>query len=143
MSGSLTMWGRERVLEAFFMPDVFVPVTSVEIALCLALPSYTATGADLIEPDAGEYARVTMGMSSADWGLTGFGEVVNLNEIIFPQVAANFWALIFAWAMVDPVSDQCIHVAQIANPFQPMQGMIPRFGAGMINTGIYDDAETV
>lgn len=139
MSGSITMWGREQMLDAFFRRDLFTAVANVQVALCQSLPSYTATSAELVEPTAPEYARVSVPLTSTYWGTTGFGEIVNRTDVVFPAVALTSWGLIFAWALIDPVSGQCINVGQIANAIEPLQGMSLTFSSGMIATGIYDD----
>lgn len=141
MSGSLTMWAREQMLTSFFRRDAFTVVPTVQVALCRALPNYTATSSQLVEPVASGYARQNITLTAANWALTGFGEISNVPSITFGTVGTTSWGLIVAYAIVDPVSGNCVQVGQVGNPMEPLQGMIMRLGPGMVTIGIYDDAE--
>lgn len=138
MPAGNTQWANQQMLAAFYSPDTFVPITSAQLALCLAMPVRTAT-VDLIqEVTAPEYTRATLPMSAATWVGTGFGELTNRNDIVYPTVTSDTWGGVVAWALLDPVSGNCMNVGSLDNPNEPLVGQTVRIFAGTLVIGIYD-----
>lgn len=138
MSSSLTMFGRAFALGALVAPDDYVAIANFEIALCRTVPPSNASAAQLIEPVATAYARQTYPTGSLYWAPSGFGEFYNTTLITWPQVEAEEWGLIRGYAIIDPVSTQCVQTGTIKNPFRATVGYVPKMEPGSVMLAIYD-----
>lgn len=138
MSSSFTMFGRSQMLRSMVTPDLFVPIDSFEIALTNTVPPANASEAQLVEPTAAAYVRQTYSTGSTYWAPSGFGEFYNTLLVTWPQVTVDSWGLIRGYAVVDPVSGQCVSVGSIQNPFQATVGYVPKLEPGSVMLGIYD-----
>ena len=136
MSG-WSMHGRQEMLKAFLTPDVFVPMSSLQLALTRTIPVANATPGQLVEPVGGGYIRAWYLADSNHWAPTGFGEYYNTNTLSFPTVAES-WGLIVGWALVYPGIPECIAMGKVKNPFIAEAGMTPTVAPGVLLLGNYD-----
>ena len=135
--GSWTMFGREGMLGAYLTPDTVVPLGALQVALTRSIPVANAAANQLIEPNTGGYARAAYYANGAHWSPTGFGEYANSLPIVFPEITAS-WGLIVGWALIDPVSGQCITVGEIADPYVAEMSTIAVISPGVLVLGSYD-----
>ena len=138
MASTFTQYGRALFLNAVFRPDSFTPVDEVEVALTRTVPPANASAAQLVEPDVASYTRQTYSTGSTFWAPSGFGEVYNTTLVQWAQIEADPWGLMRGWAVIDPVSEQCLGVGSIMRPFQATIGMVPKLDPGTLMLGIYD-----
>jgi hypothetical protein len=133
------MSGRTLLLRAVFTPDVVSLPAELEVALTLAVPPANATEDQLSEPAAGtSYARQTYPLTSVQWAPTGFGDLYNTLKISYPQVMSPIWGMLSGWALVDPVSGQCVNVGALLEPIATQTGMVPFLDPGTLVLGIQD-----
>ena len=137
-TGTFTMFTRGLMMSGLLTPNVYVPLTTLQIALTRSIPVANATALQLVEPTTGGYARQSYSVGSAWWTASGFGEYYNSAVVTFPQVTLDGWGLIRGWAVIDPTSGQCISVGSILDPFMATAGMVPRLDPGVILLGLYD-----
>lgn len=139
MSSTFTMFGRAHMLRAMVAPDLFTPIAQFEIALCRSVPPANAAASQLLEPPAGTtYVRMTYPTGSTYWAPSGFGEFYNTVQVLWPQVDTTEWGVIRGYAVIDPVSEQCVSVGTIQNPFRATVGFEPKLDPGTVMLGIYD-----
>ena len=137
MGATWTMYCREAMLGSLLTPDTYVPLTTLELALTRAIPVANAYAGQLLEPEAVEYHRAPYAAAGSHWIPTGFGEYTNTLPMTFPTVVTS-WGLIVGWALVDPVSQQCLSVGSIQDPFVATAGMRPIIAPGVLLLGNYD-----
>jgi hypothetical protein len=136
---TLSTYTRAQMLRSVFIPDLFVPTTVVKICLTSQIPLNNSSVAELVEPTAESgYVAQDYTMGSAFWEESGFGELYNLNQIIFPT-ALTSWGVIAGWAMVDPDNNEVLACGELLNPFIAAIGMTPALDSGTITIGIYED----
>lgn len=135
MGSTFTMYARELMLRRLLIPEIDAPL---QIALTRSIPVTNATAAQLVEPTTGGYIRQDYSAGLTWWAPSGFGELYNTSEVVYPQVGIEGWGLIRGWAVLDPVSGQCISVGSILDPFAAVPGMIPKLAPGVILLGLYD-----
>lgn len=138
MGATFTMFSRTKMIQALLAHDLYVPLTTLQVALTRNIPVTNATAGQLLEPTTGGYVRQNYSAGSAYWAPSGFGEYYNTNVVTFPQVTAEGWGLIRGWAVLDPNSGQCLSVGSILDPFNATSGMIPRLDPGVLLLGLYD-----
>lgn len=131
------MVGRSLLLRAVFTPEAVTLPTSLEVALTRFVAPANATAAQLVEPSGGDYARQPYQIGGAYWAPTGFGELYNTVKVTYPQVSAP-WGLITGWALIDPVSGQCLNTGALMEPMATVIGMIPFIDPGALILGIED-----
>jgi hypothetical protein len=119
-------------------PETFVPLGDLEIALCATVPPANASVAQLEEPTAASYARQVYPAGVEYWAPTEFGELYNTLTVEFPIVLEDSWGVVTGYALVDPVSGQCLSVGSLLEPYEATVGMVPRLEAGVLQLGIYD-----
>lgn len=137
MSSTFTMYGRQLLLRAVYTPDVYTALSTLEFALTRNVAPANATVAALIEPTPTEYVRQPYTLTSTYWAPSGFGEIYNTLKITWPQVV-TVWGMISGWALVEPVSGQCVAVGSVMESYQAIPGMIPYLDPGTVMLGIYD-----
>lgn len=131
------MYGRSQLLRLMFTPEAASAPASVEIALTRFVAPANATAAQLIEPDVGDYARQPYGIGLVHWAPTGFGELYNTTKITWPQLSAS-WGLITGWAVIEPVSGQCLNAGALQEPIATVIGMVPFVDPGALILGLED-----
>ena len=136
--GNFSVRMRTNLLRGTFTPDAFTPPSEVQIALTTKVPLANSSVDELAEPIADEYVRQTYPIGDAYWDETGFGELFNLEVVIFPTVLTT-WGTIRGWAMVNQETNQCMVVGELINSFIAVTGMVPILDAGVITIGIYED----
>jgi hypothetical protein len=137
MSATFTMYGRELMLRAMLTPDAFTALGDMQVALTRTVPPANADATQLTEPTVGGYARQVYPALLAYWAPTGFGELYNTQVITFPMITVN-WGLVAGWALLDPISGQCLSVGSVQEPYSTIIGMVPRLDPGTMQLGIYD-----
>lgn len=135
MSSNFTQYGQSQMLQALLTPDTFTTISSVEIALSRSVPPANANASQVLEPTATAYARQTYSTGSTYWAPTGFGPYYNTLLITFPQVDAEEWGLIRGYAVIEPISGQCLQVGSIKSPFRATTGYVPKLEAGTVVLG--------
>lgn len=138
MPSTFTMYARRQLLKSMFTPDDFTPVDEVSVALCRSVPPANASADQLVEPDAASYTRQTYATGSLYWAPTNFGELYNTLTVQWAKIEAEEWGFMRGWAVVDPVSGQCLNVGTIMRPFRGTVGMVPKLEPGTLMLGIYD-----
>jgi len=115
MAGA-SMYGREQLLAAFFMPELFDAPTDVFVALCLSIPSSGDTGDDLAEPTDPVYVRQPYPIGSSYWGSTGRAGVTNTEELSF-GIPSEDWGVVVGWALCShETGGKTFYVGELNNP---------------------------
>lgn len=136
MSGTVSMWAREAIVRHIFRGETTL-LTTCYVALTLAVPESNAPGSNLVEPGAG-YARVQVPFGTANWELTGYGEVTNAADVVFPNPTAN-WGLMQGYALVNALTGgETIAVGSLVNPQRVDFSKPPIVRAGGIIFGLFD-----
>jgi hypothetical protein len=138
MPSTFTMYARRQLLQAMFTPDDFTALESVQVALTRTIPPANATEEQLVEPDADSYTRQSYPCGALYWAPTNFGELYNTLTVQWEQIASQEWGFMRGWAVLDPVSGQCLNVGTIIRPFRGITGMEPKLEPGTLMLGIYD-----
>lgn len=73
------------------------------IALLVTMPSFNDSGEDLNEPTAGDYARLAVDNTRANFSEADNATITNASTFEFP-VATNDWGLIRGYAICDAAS---------------------------------------
>jgi hypothetical protein len=134
---SFTMYGRTLLLRAVFTPDAVTLPSALSVALTLTIPPANAVLEQLVEPVAASYVRQSIPLDAAHWAPTGFGELYNTIKVTFPQ-AVTAWGLLTGWALLDPVSTQCVSAGALMEPFSAIIGAVPYVDPGALVLGIQD-----
>lgn len=141
MSAVLTTYGRQLMVNAFFTPDIFVPVPQLYYAYTLEVPESNADGSTLVEPaTAAGYARVSYALNAAHWSPTGFGEVYNALVASFPALTAE-WGLLQGLALVDASAlgtGNVVLVGSLSEPWSPEIGDVPTVDPGDVTVGLFE-----
>ena len=137
MPGNFTMYGREKLLAGMLLPDVTTAMSGLAIALTAEVPPSNVDVSQLVEPAAAEYSRVTYGVGSAHWALSGFGEIYNTQEVDFATVVTD-WGWLSGWALIDTDADHVINAGALLDPFTAVIGGTPFLAPGTISMGLYD-----
>jgi hypothetical protein len=138
MPSTFTMYARRQLLKSMFTPDDFLALESVEVALTRSIPPANAAADQLIEPDADSYSRQVYPVGVVYWAPTNFGELYNTLTVQWEQIASQEWGFMRGWAVLDPVSGQCLNVGSIIRPFRGITGMEPKLEPGTLMLGLYD-----
>jgi hypothetical protein len=102
MAATISIELRERLLRSYFSRDIPPPDDILYVALTGAIGLANATGDSLDEPSAAAYARASVLLDADNWALTGFGEIQNTQDIVFPDPnTGEDWGYIGGWALVD------------------------------------------
>lgn len=135
MSGTVSMWAREAIVREVFRKENLI--TACWVALTNTVPPANAEWQLLTEPAFG-YARRQVPLDIANWGLTGYGEVYNLNEITYPTPTSK-WGLIQGYALMTAATEgETIAVGSLVNPMRVDFGKAPVVKAGGIVIGLFD-----
>lgn len=141
MSMVLTTYGRQQMVNAFWTPDIFTPLTVVYFCYTRAVAQSNADGSQLDEPDPGAgYIRVGYPLSSSKWSPSGFGEIYNTDLTFFAAVTGD-WGLVQGMALADtsdPGTGNVLAVGNITEPFQPAVGSIPIVDIADVVIGLYE-----
>lgn len=136
MSG-LSIWGREQMMKAFFIPEQFTCPSDLYMALTVSAPMAGESGAEIEEPDdAVDYARQPYGLGEAYWTMTGRGTVENVAEMLFGPALTTDWGLIVGWALCTaPTGGDVVLLGEMASPYYVIHGPQSelRVGAGMLS----------
>jgi hypothetical protein len=138
MPSTFTMYARRQLLKAMFTPDDFIALDRVEVALTQTIPPANASADQLVEPGAATYSRITYPVGELYWAPTNFGELYNTLTVQWAEIAAEQWGFLRGWAVLDPVSGQCLNVGSIMRPFKGITGMVPKLEPGTLMLGLYD-----
>ncbi len=138
MPSTFTMYARRQLLRGMFTPDVVTALEEVQVALTRTIPPANATEEQLVEPEADSYARQTYFTGSLYWAPTNFGELYNTATVQWEQIGAEEWGFMRGWAVLDPISGQCLNVGSIMRPFRGITGMEPKLEPGTLMLGLYD-----
>lgn len=79
------------------------PLSTYWLGLVSEMPDEGDTGETIVEPTADPaYARIAVPNTAEVWELTGYGEVENLVDFVFPPVSAGFdWGVLVAAVLLD------------------------------------------
>jgi hypothetical protein len=137
---TFTMYGRTLLLRSVFTADVVTVPASLEVALTNTVPPANSAEDQLVEPDSAttNYVRQTYALTSVQWAPSGFGDLYNTLKISYPQVGSPAWGVLNGWALVDPVSGQCVNAGALLEPIATVTGMIPFLDPGTLVLGIAD-----
>lgn len=136
MSGTASAFLRDAMVRQVFRGETLI--TTVWVALTRRVPEANADGSSLDEPIGGLYSRVQIPLGPTYWGLTGFNEVYNIADVVFPT-AANYWGLMMGYALCTAASGgDTLAVGSIANPLRVDIGIIPKVKAGGLIIGLFD-----
>lgn len=138
MPSTFTMYARRQLLKAMFTPEDFTAIEQVQVALCRTVPPANAAADQLVEPEADSYARQVYPTGALYWAPTNFGELYNTLTVQWDQIEVDKWGYMRGWAVLDPVSGQCLNVGSIMRPFLGEVGMVPKLEPGTLMLGIYD-----
>ena len=138
MPSTFTMYARRQLLRGMFTPDVVTALEEVQVALTRTIPPANATEEQLVEPEAASYVRQTYFVGSMFWAPTNFGELYNTATVQWAQIGAEEWGFMRGWAVLDPISGQCLNVGSIMRPFRGITGMEPKLEPGTLMLGLYD-----
>lgn len=138
MPSTFTMYARRQLLRAMFTPDAFTALEEVHVALTRTVPPANASEEQLVEPGAASYERQVYPTGSLYWAPTNFGELYNTLTVQWAQIEAEEWGFMRGWAVLDPVSGQCLNVGTIMRPFRGTVGMEPKLEPGTLMLGLYD-----
>ena len=138
MPSTFTMYARRQLLRGMFTPDVVTALEEVQVALTRTIPPANATEEQLVEPEAASYVRQTYFVGSMFWAPTNFGELYNTATVQWEQIGAEEWGFMRGWAVLDPISGQCLNVGSIMRPFRGITGMEPKLEPGTLMLGLYD-----
>jgi hypothetical protein len=118
MAATISIELRERLLRSYFRRDITLEDDTLYIALTGTTGLANMAGLNLDEPLAGAYARASVPLDGDNWGLTGFGEIQNLQDIVFPDPAPNEdWGYLGGWALLDqPDSGITLAVGSLVTP---------------------------
>lgn len=137
----LTTFGRQEMLNSFWTPDIFVAVPTLYFCYTREVPESNIDGASLDEPDiAAGYNRVGYPLDSTHWNPTGFSEVFNVNQIVFPALTDD-WGMLFGMAIADsptPGLGNVYAVGAMAEPFQPEVGDQPTIDPSDVTIGLFE-----
>lgn len=131
------MVGRSLLMRAVFTPEAVTLPTELEVALTRFVAPANATADQIVEPSVGGYARQIYPIGLTYWAPTGFGELYNTTKVTWPQLTAS-WGLLTGWALIDPLSGQCLNVGALMEPMATIVGMIPYVDPGALVLGIED-----
>lgn len=143
MGAALTSDGRALMVEAFWTPDIFVPVPTLYVCMCRSVPVSNAAPEDLEEPDvASGYARVAYPLNSAYWTPDGFGQIFNNDGSRFFAAPSADWGLQQGMALIttnviDGVSGTVVAVGNLDEPFIPPIGLTIPIDIGDITIGLF------
>jgi hypothetical protein len=100
----ITPWFCNELLKTAFNRDTYVPPYN-QLAVCLLTqtPSVNIDPVDLVEPIGGNYGRVLVPYNTANWALSGFREIQNVNAVNFPE-ASSYWGTVEAYAVITATS---------------------------------------
>lgn len=136
MSGTVSMWARDAIVREIFRNESLI--STVWVALTKTVPESNAEGSNLNEPVLMAYSRIEVPLGTANWGLTGYCEVYNLNELIFPTPTSD-WGLIQGWALCTAATGgETIAVGSVVNPQRVLFGKAPTVKVGGIVFGLFD-----
>lgn len=131
------MYGRRLITSLLWAPDLVSAPSSVNVALCLAVPVANAGVDQILEPTATEYTQVTYGIGGSYWGDDGYGGLYNIGQIVFPQVL-TLWGFILGYAIIDPVAGQVVDAGALLEPFVADVNVTPTIEPGTIALGLSD-----
>lgn len=128
------MFLRDALLREFFRNEALV--STCWVAMTRRVPESNASGSQLDEPVGLNYGRVELPFGTANWGLTGFNEVYNLNEVLFPA-PSGYWGLMMGWAVCTlETGGETLGVGSIQNPLRVSVGSGPKVKAGGLIFGL-------
>lgn len=143
MSGQITDYFAEELLKLAFQRDTYTPpYNQFLVCLTTVIPAVNADESQLVEPVGNGYARQAVPFTTANWTLSGFREIYNANEIVFPQ-ATGYWGTVAGYAVLtdnsgSSITRQTVAVGGLAIPLKVPAGVQPAIAVGTISFGIYD-----
>lgn len=140
MSGTLTPYGRQQLLVCYFAHDTFTAPSGLWLAYTVSVPVSNDDGSSLDEP-TGLVRTALAALTGAHWGLSGFSEIYNKDQIT-PAAATAAIPVLSGWALCDSAaagSGHCIAVGELIEPFGLDSGVAPPpTDIGGLAIGIYD-----
>lgn len=134
---TVSLYLRAELLRRYFLVDSD-PVEQVYLALTRNIAQANATGDQLDEPVNTTYQRAPYALGSAFWASSGYGEVYNLQPMVFGQ-AQETWGLVAGWALVTSLtSGLTLTVGRLSTPTPVVAGVSPVAPAGSVTVGLYD-----
>ena len=141
MAGTISNTLRNKLLQAYFQPDVYTADETLFVALTGSVGTANAPGDTLDEPAVSVYARTAVDLTSDWWNLSGGGEMFNIADIDFPApIPGEDWGYLAGWALLDaPDGGMTYAVGSLIVPIlftsdQPQLSL----GPGGITVGLYD-----
>ena len=122
MSG-LSIYGRQQMMLAFWVPDVFTSPAHLYLALCAVPPFAGDDGSTIVEPGAGiGYARKPYGVGSSWWSSTTDGMVVNAQTVVFGPPTGD-WGVLQGWALCTESSGgEIVALGEMSTPYRVIAG---------------------
>lgn len=139
-SASVGMRLRHLMVQAIFQPDTFVGPTNVWCALTYDVVPVNGYGPIMNEPLVGDYDRVQIPLTSANWKTTGYGEVVNAGVILFPEATFD-WGYLQGWALMstaEAFSGEVLASGGLHTPVYVPATMQPALAPSSIGLGLLD-----
>lgn len=140
MSGSTTLYFRQELLKVFFTRDVYVQqYTELALCVCTKPPVLNASASQLNEPVGNGYNRLIVPLTSANWVVTGYGEISNANALTFSAPTGD-WGVLGGWALVTAGGSDVSVAAtgSLSRPQRVLSGNAPTLPAQALTLGFYD-----
>lgn len=96
--GFFTTYGRTAMISSLFRPENAPVLTTAWLALTRTPPVATDTGSSIVEPTASSYGRVSYGIGSYYWALSGPGQLVNAQAVSW-VTPTDDWDEVTGWAL--------------------------------------------
>lgn len=130
----------DKLLRAYFTPDVFTPDVNVFAAVTMVPGLVNSPGDSLTEPVAAAYSRSAVPLTSDYWALSGTGDLYNTVDLDFPPpTAGEDWGLLAAWALLDaPTGGVVLAVGGLVAPLYYVSAMPPlSLGPSGVTVSVY------
>lgn len=141
MSLVLTTFGRQAMVNQWWVRDLADSVTSVWVCYTVNVPPGNADGTQLDEPPGtAGYSRLEIPLDSGHWAPTGFGEIFNSLEDFFSAPTSD-WGYISGIALTDDSGIGLGNVyatGEVAEPFRCPIGTTPLLEVGAVTIGLYE-----
>lgn len=135
---TISMYLRSLMLRQFFQLSPTPPLAVVYFALTRSVPVANATGANLDEPEAGDYARAAYPVDIEHWEVTDYATAFNLEPIVFGQASAD-WGFCQGYAITtESTGGDTLAVGRLTTSAFISAGVIPAIGAGVAYLGLVD-----
>jgi hypothetical protein len=136
LTSFVTTDGADYVLDVLFGQSQ-VPLPSYWIALCNDVPEIGDDGSTIIEPDPTQgYVRVELVNEAANFALSGYGEMVNANDLVWPPLPDETdWGVLVAYGVLDTpnvATGRLLLTGLLSPPVQPDVGISVRVQAGLL-----------